>query len=182
MIIEPGTVLLDQRLRISFQRYPETAFSAQASPQSHGPLPVALSKNGCPFVPLAPGEALWIGLRVAKPDGPVTVRVTFLSNSESAEHPEHLAKKEAGAHDSSLVIIWHVTTHTGSAAPIVRASRQGNIGYTFIDVSFPVASAPQTQLTRRFHLCSYEEFSAATGAAPPDPIETATVYGGWLLP
>jgi hypothetical protein len=182
MIIEPGTVLLDGRLRLSFQRYPEAAFSAQASPQSHGALPVALSKDGRPLVPVAPGEALWIGLRLANPDGPLTVRATCLSNAESTERPELLPKNEATARDSPLAIIWHVITHTGSPAPIVGASLQGNTGYTFIDVSFPAASAPQTRLTQRFHLCSYEEFSAATGAAPPDPIETATVYGGWLLP
>jgi hypothetical protein len=182
MIIEPGTVLLDQRLRLSFQRYPEAALSAQASPKSHGALPVALSKDGRPLVPVAPGEALWIGLRLANPDGPLTVRATFFSSSESAGHPELFAKNEATVRDSSLAIIWHVVTHTGSVAPIVRASRQGNIGYTVIDISFTAASAPQTQVRRRFHLCSYEEFSAATDAAPPDPIETATVYGGWLLP
>jgi hypothetical protein len=182
MIIEPGTVLLDKRLRLSFQRYPEAAFSAQASPQSHGALPVALSKDGCPLVPLAPGEALWIGLRLANPDGPLTVRITFLPISESAEHPERLAKNEATARDSSLAIIWHVITYTGIVTPIVRASLQGNTGYTLIDVSFPAASASQTHLTSRFHLCSFEDFSAATGVAHPGPIEEATVYGGWLLP
>jgi hypothetical protein len=182
MIIEPGTILLDQRLRLSFQRYPEAAFSAQATPQSHGALPVALSKDGRPIVPVAPGEALWIGLRLAHPDGPLTIRATFLSTFASAEHPEGVAQNEVTARNSSLAIIWHVITHTGIMAPIVRASRQGNIGYAFIDLSFPAASVPQTQLTQRFQLCAYEEFGAAADATPPDPIETATVYGGWLLP
>ena len=70
MKIDHRTALLDGRLRVSFQRYPKAEFSPLAAARSYGALPVGLSKDGEPMAPFAGGEALWIGLRLAKPPAP----------------------------------------------------------------------------------------------------------------
>jgi hypothetical protein len=172
MIIEPGTILLDQRLTISFQ---------------HRSCVFRPGKSAKPWSPSYRFVKEWLPLCPARAGRSVMDRAAACQSGRPGDSSGSLSFKirkrralQTSRQRESLAIIWHVTTHTGSAEPIVRASRHGNVGCTFIDFSLPTASAPQ--LTRRFHLCSYEEFSAATGVAPPDPMETETVYGGWLLP
>jgi hypothetical protein len=184
MIIEPGAVVLDELFRLSFQRYPESAFWPQAIPRSHGALPVALSKDGEPLVPMGEGEALWIGLRLVRPHENVQVEAMFFPRLVDSEYGAGvLAPIGVDVGLSPLAIIWRVTTNDGKSGPIVRASRHANTECAVLEVGLLTSTkSPHRVSKSRIRFCSYEEFTAATGLPHPVPIETVSTYGGWRLP
>jgi hypothetical protein len=184
MIIEPGAVVLDELIRVSFQRYPESAFSPHAIPRSHGALPVGLSKDGVPMVPLTEGEALWIGLRFMSSTRNIPVKAMFLPHLREGSHRAvDPAPIEVDVGLSPLAIIWLLNTKDGRSGPIVRGSRHANIECTFFEIVVMTSkNSPGRKSNLLIRLCSYGEFTAATGLPDPAPIETVSTYGGWRLP
>ena len=175
--------MLDELIRVSFQRYPESAFSPHAIPRSHGALPVGLSKDGEPMVPLTEGEALWIGLRSVS-SGNIPVKAMFLPHlREGAHRAGDSSPIEVDVGLSPLAIIWILKTKDGRSGPFVRASRHANIECAFFEIVMMTSKkSPDRESSLLIRLCSYGEFTAATGLPDPVAIETVSTYGGWRLP
>jgi hypothetical protein len=97
------------------------------APTSHGALPIGCSRQNELLVPLAEGEALWIGLRSLDPDYAVSIKATFgLRRGDVPTKRNPSVEIEVPADSLSLAIIWRVDTAAETQSPIVFRSRHGN--------------------------------------------------------
>lgn len=185
MIIERGGVRLDESTHLSFQRYPEHEFrTGSTAPTSHGALPVGLSRQNQPLVPMAEGEALWIGLRSLDSAHAVGISATFgLRRGDVLTKHNSSIEVEVPARVSAVTIIWRIDAAGKMQSPILFRSRQGNDECDFIDIALH-SQRNIRDLTSIFHFqfCSYDHFTRATGIAAPPPLQEMTSYRRWLLP
>jgi hypothetical protein len=103
---------LDGCAHLSFRPNPEQDFrTGSTAPTSHGALSIGCSQQNEPLVPLAEGEALWIGLRSLNPDYAVGIKATFgLRRGEIATKRNPSVEVEVPANTSSLAVIWPIGT------------------------------------------------------------------------
>jgi hypothetical protein len=190
--IEPGALVLDERLRTSFQRCTKpTGGYFENPPTSLGSLPPAPDANGALFLPMAENEAMWIGLTAVSPQSAVAISVAV----ETQEH---------GTLDAISGRPW---TEEGFASIAVRdhhaidgVFRDGHSVWAFqsepamgdipcckaliflLLSSHVSQKAEQLSKTTRIQLTNYGRFFALTGCRPPAPLDLNSGYGGWLLP
>jgi hypothetical protein len=172
-------VMLDHGVRVSFQRYPEDAFSTHGRPpHSWGALPVAPRGADELLVPLAAGEALWIGLRA---NADVSLQASAAGSGGAARSRSFsVVDLNPDFEIGGLSIFWRTNASTNASSPIVRASQCNNPEYRRIKLSLSTEADRERHFL--FHLCSYEDFSEATGLPSPAPLAEQTSYRGWLLP
>ena len=169
-------------MRVSFQRFeaPAGGLIAQA-PSSLGALPVGQTDRDEWLLPLADGEAFWIGLN-AEPAAELAVRA-------DAQRDGALDALSGGRWDASAPQLMRVAAFL-VVAGIRRADGQ----------LWPFARRPQTDAAPACHavalvvrnehhegtvevrLVDYAEFSARTGRPPPAPLDPDAGYKGYLLP
>lgn len=153
-------------LVLSFQRFlhAQALLAPGELPSSLGALPVGRCSDGCFALPVAGGEAFWIGLQMdVGVSGPVTLRL-------SVEH---------GTTVTELPAI--------DVPPALRVA-----GYPLPDQSLGLAvfaRPPCRRLSLRVAAVHAEllmlapaDFALQTGLPAPPPADTTAVYGGWRLP
>ena len=155
----PEGLLLPPGLHLSFQRYPRQA--GQAAPSSLGALPVGVDAHGEVLVPVADDEAFWIGIEPA-PGTPATgLRVVVEAAGAAVTLPP------LRVDGPCRIVTWP------GAGDRPRPFSRGDCDRIRV-------AAGAFELSAR--LVSYEEFSAATGQAPPSRLDPSAGYGGWRLP
>jgi len=165
---------------VSFQRYPEQIFSPETGPPtSWGALPVARATTGESLVPLAEGEALWIGLRSLLRKGGLTIWAAITSSSADIG-PSTMVRLDIDVARADLAVVWRVRPPAFQVLPIVRASRVHHPCCRWIE--FGARFAATSNRLFRFHLCSYQHFTTATGLPAPRALAQQTPYRGWRLP
>lgn len=155
---------------ISFQRFPLPPEGIVAHrPTSHGRLPLGSVRGGW-LLPMAAGEAFWIGLGpAASADAPIGIAVAVRVRGRRGEHnvPAILVPPHRWLHGRMLrdgrIAAFHRSATTGT--PACRRLRFLAGGAEAI--VWPVG---------------YARFVRATGRAPPDPLDPTAAYRGWRLP
>jgi hypothetical protein len=147
---------------VSFQRFPlPLSATVDHAPPSYGALPVAPAPSGF-LLPLAQGEAFWIGILMSSDTRPASVVVR-------ARRQDGQWIDVAGTKESSITVV------TGEMQP---------------DMTFKVFSLQSTSAISvecegcctRIDLTDPLTFSAITGQPGPEPLDSTSAYGGWRLP
>jgi hypothetical protein len=147
---------------VSFQRFPlPLSATVEHAPPSYGALPVAPAPSGF-LLPLAQGEAFWIGILMSSDTRPASV--------VGAGAPARRTMDRCRGHERVLDSVV-----TGEMQP---------------DMTFKVFSLQSTSAISvefegcctRIDLTDPMTFSAITGQPGPEPLDSASAYGGWLLP
>jgi hypothetical protein len=177
----PEGILIDGRLRVTFQRYPER--DADGRRASCGALPGGFSPKGDLLVPLARGEAIWIGLGCNDQQEHLSVRIRFHMSHEP-ETPELFA--EVGHH----IAINGIPAEGGASLPIVREPLQvEHLACSGLRVALlgPTGNSRPTRRLREpidveLRLTDYATFTQETGLPAPAPLDPSSAYAGYLLP
>jgi hypothetical protein len=173
--------LIDGRLRVTFQRYPEP--DADGPRPSCGALPVGFSPKGDLVVPLARGEAVWIGLGCERRRERVCVRIRFHVSSPR-EMPDLVV--EVGHHTA----IEGIPAAAGASLPIVREPVQvEHVACSGLGVALWDETDNGHRPTRlrepigvELRLTDYATFTGETGLPAPAPLDPTAAYTGYRLP
>jgi hypothetical protein len=174
--------LIEGRLGLSFQRYPEPEPDGGGPRRSCGALPVGRSPQGELLVPVAPGEAVWIGLSCERPEDRLSVRIRFRMANRRAR-PDIVA--EVGHHTA----IEGIPSGAGAVLPIVRAPTQpehwacSGLDVTLVDRTAKGGHAKRsTRPLVELRLTDYDTFVRETGLPAPAALDAMSAYGGYRLP
>ena len=156
------------------------------APQSLGALPVACpaERNAC--VPVAEGEALWIGLRIADSRGPVVLAMA--AERADGSMIDVLAGTTVRSNEfSSDTVpprqrINGITRADGGFDVIGRASGQGGVTCTRLTIRTRSQHAQGFEPATRVDLVDYATFERISGRKPPPPIDPNAGYKGYRLP
>jgi hypothetical protein len=168
---------------VTFQRYPEPEPGAGGRRRSCGALPVGSSPEGHLLVPLAQGEAIWIGLRCELPKDHLSALVRFQMANRRAK-PEVLAEIEHHA------AIEGVPSAAAGSLPILRAPiHPKHLACSAVIIAL-VERAPKRGRAKssaapsvvEVRLTDYETFARETGLPAPAALDVASAFGGYLLP
>jgi hypothetical protein len=180
------TVVLGEAVILSFQRFarPISGVIGRA-PSSLGALPVAVGPGGVFLVPVADGEAVWLGLESAA-EGEFA-RVTIMARLSSGRDVNAISGKP-----------WMGRSEPSRSVPpaqfvegIPRADEQLAVfarpwdsapGSGCDALLMIVTSRQQRDLRYRFELVDYGRFTTISGLEPPQPMDPGNGYQGWLLP
>ena len=179
--VAPGGLLLPPGLHVSFQRYARASDDAMArAPSSLGALPVALSASGEFALPVAPGEAFWIGLEAAHADAHAELAVRFESPAGTAvDALSGTPWSEQGATWIAVPpqsSIDGIALSTGGFRPFARTrTAEEDGGIAVLDL---VTRSERTRVL----LVDYGRFEAMTGHARPATLDRDAQYKGWRLP
>jgi len=163
----PAGVTSRAGLCVSFQRYPwpGAGAAAPAAPSSLGALPVA-SAQGELLLPVAAGEAFWIGLDlpVQAPGLRFLLRVQTSDGAWWPQAPQRVVQHGAVA---------------GYAAggPGMRA-----FGAGCSRLAWAVEQAGETPPPVEVRLVDPATYARATGQPAPPPLQPGSGFGGWRLP
>jgi hypothetical protein len=166
---------------VTFQRYPES--DADGLRASCGALPAGFSPKGDLLVPLARGEAVWIGLGCKGPQEHLSVRIRFRM-SHQPEMPDLFA--EVGHHTA----IKGIPAGRGTSLPIVREPLQvehlacSGLGVALLDPTDNSGHATRLHepIGVELRLIDYATFVWETGLPAPAPLDPSSAYAGYLLP
>jgi hypothetical protein len=185
-------------LTLSFQRFVRPPHGlVESAPASLGALPVAIGPAGSLLLPVAEGEAFWVGLgltgRSLVLQLALAVEVTgggrFDAISGAPWDPAHPSTVEVPGRQR----IEGVPRSDGH----LRVFEHGAFGADLLScdlLRFRVRPAPGTipPHARRsgqplwesvvVEVLDYETFDRRTGLAPPEPIDPNAGYAGWRLP
>jgi hypothetical protein len=174
-----GGVLIRPGLRLSFQRFPLPGSGMiDEAPASLGALPVCRAADGSLLLPLADGEAFWIGLSTDPPGMEAEVSVSALLSDGTAveEGPIPVAPI------ARLAGMRRADGRYGAFARAATAAHPGCVSLAFrcrFRRGAGRRGARAAELT--LLLVDGQTFAAAAGRAPP-PLDPAAGYGGWRLP
>jgi hypothetical protein len=172
IVIDGHILVVANCLAVSFQRYPENMLRGAAEvPRSYGALPVELSSPGRGFLPVRPGEAIWLGL---SPQGrqECVVKVGWLGTAGSGDVPLSWS-----ATLSSLQTLHGLHKPDGGFCPFARFPLSRDL-IPCDGVVISVGDAESIEV--RF--ISVAEFEAQAGKPAPRPMSPDDSYGGWRLP
>ncbi|MGE7413269.1 hypothetical protein [Methylobacterium tarhaniae] len=174
-IIDGYTLVLVGRLALSFQRYPESEAGLGATPRSHGALPVALTALGRAILPLAAGEAMWIGLSPAWEGAQCRVAWAPLKKSTAdCRLPRLLV--------SSFRPIFGLRSANGQFSALIReTSSHGAVPCSGV-IMLAVATDSAERERLQIQFIDPRAFEAQSGRAAPGPLSPGDAYGGWHLP
>jgi hypothetical protein len=175
--------LIAGRLGLSFQRYPEPQPNADERRRSCGALPVGHSAMGELLVPLAAGEAVWIGLSRERPEDRMSVRIRF-------RMADRRAKPKVHAEVEHHTAIEGVPTGAARSLPIVREPihpQYPACSGLIVALVDPVAKGGRsksaaTRASVEVRLTDYDAFVRETGLPTPAALDAASAYGDHLLP
>ena len=134
-------------------------------------------------MPLAPGEAVWVGLSCERPEDRLSVRISFRMAHRRAR-PEILAEVE---HHTA---IEGVPAGGRGSHPIVREPiHPEHVACSGLIIAV-VDRMPKGGRTKRsaersvveLRLIDYEGFVRETGLPAPAALDATSAYGGYLLP
>jgi hypothetical protein len=161
---------IDDRLAVSFQRYPEAMVRGAAElPRSHGAVPVERSSPTEAYLPAREGEGIWLGLSPRTPSG-IVVQVAWLG--AGSELPLPWSKTV-----SRLEFLHGLTKPSGTFCPFLRFP----LDRAFLPcpgIVISVENDPSIQV----QFASVAEYEANSGKRAPRPISPNDCYGGWPLP
>ena len=177
---------------MSFQRFarPENGVVAQV-PTSLGALPVGLGAAKDLMIPVADGEAFWIGLSVADPSAQIELAVavelsdgTILDAISGATWEKARCRTVIVPDVQRLVGIRH---YADGFDVFTRTSTSDGLppcAHLWFHVA--VASSNDAQvgepLRVALRLVDYATFQAETGLAAPATLDPDAAYKGWRLP
>lgn len=190
-------------VRLSFQRYvrPEDGL-APVSPRSLGALPVASDGRGAAMLPVAGGEAFWIGLSVEPPATRAVLAIAAIGTDGSCIDVmtgEAWPERAPGVLSPPRIVVPDCRWIDGVGSPgsarraFVRpAPDSGEGGWTGLlvrvlesgdAVAEPIPSAGQRTegMWTEVVFAAPADFVSATGCPYP-PLDPAAAYGGWRLP
>jgi len=183
--LAPGGLIVAPGLHVSFQRYARPPGDAAASvPSSLGALPLGRSSSGALLLPVAPGEAFWIGLEMRRAGASVEVGLRFESPEQPAidalsgdpwneEQPGWMAVPPGSSIDG-------IALATGGFRCLARTrSAAEDDASAALDLVTRNAGARRTT---RIALVAYGVFESTTGQRAPAPLDPAAQYRGWRLP
>jgi hypothetical protein len=177
---EAGGIRFRAGLVLSFQRFALPATGViDRLPPSLGALPAGVAQDGTLMLPVADGEAFWIGASTDGPDGQAEVMVSsVLSDGRTRVAPTLRAAPSARLAglprgDGGYDAFTRTATTSGPGCDALtfrcRIRQRGR--------PWP---ARFTRLVVR--LAGPDAFAAATGVPPPGPLDPGAGYGGWRLP
>ena len=142
-------------------------------------MPVALSRFGDLIVPLADGEAFWIGLSVARAGQPVELTLAVaLCNGDMQIAPPILI--------DSMDRIGGFALLNGANGTLQVFARNGNAdmrgGCDRLAFRARLRGAGNDLLDSSVRLVDYTAYAAESGQAPPTPLDAGAAYRGWRLP
>lgn len=191
--LQPGALLIQGRLALSFQRFPSPPDGIlRQSPRSLGALEVHVALTGELLLPVAEGEAVWLGLSV-QPEG----RAVLLFAAANT--------RPMGALNVCSGLPWQRDCNTGMVVDATFAldglRRDATSVWAFQRHAANATSpaCEQLQFTTAYpeeskeagrtlplpiavHFVDYATYARSTGAAPPVPLDPAHGYRGELLP
>ena len=183
---------------MSFQRFaqPENGVVAQA-PTSLGALPVGLGVAQDLMMPVAVGEAFWIGLSVADPSARIELAVVVESSDGAMLDAISGATWEKARCHTVIVPdvqrLAGIRRYADGFNVFTRAST-GDSALPCVRLWFRTAAAssndaplsrdaqPGEPLCVALRLVDYAAFQAETGLAAPDALDPNAAYKGWRLP
>lgn len=153
--IDDTGLWLPPGLHLSFQRHaaPADGGVQEPVPRSLGLLPLAPSPDGGLLLPLAEGEAFWIGLEAG-----AALRLELVVVAKDGSR-ERLAREVAGP---------------GRIA--------GFAGRAFTSAAVESVQFATDAAAASVRVVSYAQFTAATGRAAPPALDPRAGFGGWRLP
>jgi len=168
-------------LCLSFQRYRRTSDERvpHPLPSSLGALPCALASDGSVLIPLAAGEAFWIGLRQAGTVATVELSLTAVSRNSRAR-PVHFAFEAPSA---------RLEGYPDAAGTVFSFGREverpfGASGFSRLECRTQTPGIEDQAAACSFvlRLVDPETFAAKSGRAAPQPLDPAAGYRSQLLP
>jgi len=166
---------LGKLVTLSFQRFatPDPGI-IDAAPPSLGALPVALGGPGIALVPLADGEAFWIGLSAGAPGTVVSLR------ARGRNGDWHEAFPDASIGLAGVPRIAGLGRPDGRFDVLHRARGPGDeAGFASLCIT---AAAGRAAEVATLQLLGPAAFVEATGAPAPPPLDPGAGYDGWRAP
>lgn len=182
---------LDGGVVVSFQRYARPPGGiAPDGPRSLGALPVASGPGERHLLPLAAGEAFWIGLSIATADGRAMLALAVTrTDGEPVDvvtgtpwnrlRPGFIAVPQCRWIDG-------VRLPDGRKAAFVREAPEADMrGWTGLHVhaaqgGTEAGMAAAGLVTVSF--VTWRDYTSRTGCEAPAPLDPGAGYGGWRLP
>jgi hypothetical protein len=169
-------------LSVSFQRFEAPAGgSIQQAPSSLGALPVGENDRGEWLLPVADGEAFWIGVN-AEPAAELALRVDTQRDGalDALSGKEWDVAAPQVMRVTAFVVIAGI--HRGDGLLWAFARRpKSDAALASRAVSFVVRNDHHQGLIE-VRLIDYPGFAAQTGRPPPAPLDPDAGYKGVLLP
>ena len=172
---------------LSFQRFvwPPSGVVLTA-PRSLGALPVACPDERDACVPVADGDALWIGLRIAESSRPVVLAIAAERSDGSTIDVLSGAMVGSAELSSDTVPprqrIDGIARSDGGFDVIGRASAQSGVTCTRLTIRTRSQRAQAFGPVTRVDLVDYATFERISGRKPPPPIDPNAGYKGYRLP
>lgn len=172
IVIDGHILVVADCLNVSFQRYQEDMLRGAAEvPRSHGALPIELRSPRHGYLPVRPGEGIWLGLSPHECRG-CCVQVGWLGASGGDDVPQRWC-----ATLSDLQRLHGLYKSDGTFCPFIRDPRSAHL-IPCAGIVITVENSEAVEL--RF--VSVPEFESRTGGSAPGPISPDDAYGGWRLP
>lgn len=169
-------------MSVSFQRFAAPAGGLiQQTPSSLGALPVGETDGGEWLLPVADGEAFWMGVN-AEPAADLALRVeTHRDGALDALSGRRWGEPEPQVmHVTAFVVVAGIHRSDGLLWVFARRPR-GDAAPACRSVALVVRNEHHQGLVE-VRLVDYPSFAAQTGRPPPAPINPDTGYKGYLLP
>lgn len=173
-------------LVLSFQRYVRPASGlVEELPASLGALPAGLCAMDGLIVPLAAGEALWIGLGLALPARGLSLQLGV--ELGTGDMRDAIAGQPWRAGTAACIEVPATPRVAGFRRADGRTAafaRPGADGCGCVRLALRVAAGNISAETPELsvHLVDYGNFSAQSGLAAPAPLDMQAGYQGWRLP
>lgn len=194
--IDTGGLLVGSDLSISCQRYPIPADGVLMSPSpSFGALPIGSTRSGQLQLPIASGEAFWMGFSNCEESSRVLLIRVAVETSTGGVLDAVLGTNWSDTSFSGLVVpprreLDGIVRLTGGWWPLTRlnpnpdAPQCNAIKIIVIPLQTLTPPSPSEDLatTVRIESIDSSNFSESTGLPSPPPLDLTATYGGWLLP
>lgn len=180
VVATAGGLRVDGGLTLSFQRFALPAGGVIGRlPPSLGALPVGAAADGTLVLPVADGEAFWIGASTDRPKARAEVFVSaHLSDGTRREAPMVVAAPAAR--------LAGLPREDGGFDALARTATPAGPGCDALTVRYRIRQRGRRWSDRAealaVRLLDPAAFAVATGEAPPGPLDPGAGYGGWRLP